>query len=288
VSAPPVTQPPSLELPQRDWTREAPGERRRVVIFGAGGPIGASAATALAPDHTLRLTDARPLAAIIAANQPFAPGAPLPHLLPPPHETAVVDVADFAQVRAAARDQEAIVNFAVVRNDPVASFRVNLVGAYNVMRAAVAEGIRRVVHTGPRQLIPHPAGYRADFGLVDDVPTRPGVSLYFVTKLLAQEVCRIFATAYDLEVPALLFSRLVNPDWPLPGPQGDYQMLISWRDAGLAVRQAITVPAFPEPFELLQITTDLPNGRFRNDKARRLLDWQPRDQLEARWQRRPS
>jgi hypothetical protein len=170
----------------------------------------------------------------------------------------------------------------------VASFRVNLLGAYHVLRAAVAEGIRRVVHTGPRQLIPHAAGYRADFDLVDDVPTRPGVSLYFVTKLLAQEVCRIFATTYDLEVPALLFSRLVNPDLPLPRPQGDYQMLISWQDAGAAVRQAVTVPAFPHPFEILQITADVPNGRFRNDKAKHLLGWQPRDQLKSRWQRRFS
>jgi nucleoside-diphosphate-sugar epimerase len=288
VPLPLAARPTPRDLPQRAWSRAAPSARQRVVIFGAGGPIGASAAAVLAPDHTLRLTDARPLADIVAANRPFAPGAPLPRLLDAPHETAVVDVADYAEVRAAVHGQEAIVNFAVVRNDPVASFRVNLLGAYHVLRAAVAEGIRRVVHTGPRQLIPHAAGYRADFDLVDDVPTRPGVSLYFVTKLLAQEVCRIFATTYDLEVPALLFSRLVNPDLPLPRPQGDYQMLISWQDAGAAVRQAVTVPAFPHPFEILQITADVPNGRFRNDKAKHLLGWQPRDQLKSRWQRRFS
>ena len=41
----------------------------RVAIVGAGGPVGAAAARALRDHYTLRLTDLRPLAEIIAENK---------------------------------------------------------------------------------------------------------------------------------------------------------------------------------------------------------------------------
>lgn len=262
--------------------------RERVVIFGAGGPLGVATAAQLAPDHILRLSDRRALAAIAAAGQPQSPGAPLPQALGPPHEECVADVTDLGQVVAAARGMDAIINSTVVRDHPVESFRVNTLGAYNVMQAAVACGIRRVVHTGPRQLLASPVGFRDDFDLVDDVPLRPGTNLYFMSKFLGQEICRIFAEEHDLEVPALLFSRFLSATGPIPGPTGDYQMLISWEDAGRAMRQAVDVAALPRPFEILQITADVPNGRFRNEKAKRLLAWTPQDRLAERWQRRLS
>ena len=127
----------------------SPRARHNVVIFGAGGPLGVAAAEALAPDHRLRLSDRRALAAIAAENRPQSSGAPLPRPLGAPHEERVVDVTDPEQVLAAARGMDVIVNSTVVRDHPVEAFRVNTVGAYHVMRAAVACGIRRVVHTGP-------------------------------------------------------------------------------------------------------------------------------------------
>ena len=45
-------------------------------------------------------------------------------------------------------------------HDPVEAFRVNTLGAYNVIRAAVECGIRRVVQTGPQQVTnTMPGGY---------------------------------------------------------------------------------------------------------------------------------
>ena len=79
--------------------------------------MAAATASALDRDHTLRLTDARPLAELFAA---------------------------------AYQGMGAVINRTVVRPDPVRAFRVNTLGAYNVMRGAVAAGIRRVVHTDPQ------------------------------------------------------------------------------------------------------------------------------------------
>src|SRR5947208_14755542 len=115
-----------------------------VAIFGAGGPVGAVAARTLREHYTLRLTDVRPIAEIAAEGKPQSPGAPLPEVLPPPHECRVVDVTDYAQVLEAARGMDALVNCTVVRSELGPAFGVNLVGAYNVVRAAVECGIRRI------------------------------------------------------------------------------------------------------------------------------------------------
>ena len=66
----------------------------KVAIFGAGGPVGAAAARALRDHYTLRLTDVRPIEQIAAESKPQSPGAPLPEVLPPPHEMRKVDVAE--------------------------------------------------------------------------------------------------------------------------------------------------------------------------------------------------
>ena len=71
-----------------------------------------------------------------------------------------VDVTDFDQVLAATRGMDAVINMTVMRHDPVEAFRVNTLGAYNVIRAAVECGIRRVVQTGPQQVTnTMPGGY---------------------------------------------------------------------------------------------------------------------------------
>ena len=257
----------------------------KVVVYGAGGPLGAVTAAALAPDHTLRLTDVRPLAEI-AAGTPQSPGAPLPRPLPAPHEERRVDVSDSGQVMAAAEGMEAIINCSVVRPDPVNAFRVNTLGAYNVAMAAVHHGIRRIVHTGPVQfLLDHPSGYTADFDVSPEIPARPGDNLYFVSKYLGQEICRIFAEEHGLSIPALLFGNFVNPARPPEAASELYPFTVSWQDAAVAMRQALHVATLPRPFEVLHITADLPHGKYPNDKAKHLLDWQPLDDLAKLWRR---
>ncbi|MGI8643059.1 MAG: NAD-dependent epimerase/dehydratase family protein [Thermomicrobiales bacterium] len=258
---------------------------RKVVIYGAGGPLGAATAAHLASDHVLRLTDIRPLAEI-AAGKPQSRGAPLPRALGSPHEERRVDVSDPAQVMAAAEGMDAIVNCSVVRPDPVNAFRVNTLGAYNVARAAITHGIQRIVHTGPVQfLLDHPSGYTADFDVSAEIPPRPGDNLYFISKYLGQEICRIFAQEHGLSIPALLFGNFVNPAEPPDASKELYPFTVSWRDAAVAMHRALHVEALPRPFEVLHINADLPHGQYPNDKAKRLLGWEPQDELAELYQR---
>ena len=272
--------------PHRRFTAQLGGGARKVVVFGAGGPLAAITAQGLERDHVLRLCDLRPLAEIVAQGQPQSRGAPVPRLLGPPHEMRDVDVTDYGQVLEATRGMDAVINMTVMRHDPVEAFRVNTLGAYNVIRAAVECGIRRVVQTGP-QLVTNtmPGAYWADFDLPASVPPRPGVGLYGISKFLGSEIMRIFAQEYDLEVPTLVFGPFTNPDDCEPDELGGYPFLVSWADAAEAVRGALRAPAFPRPFEIFHIVADLPHGKYRNDRTKHILHWQPRDNLDIHWRR---
>lgn len=253
---------------------------KRVVIFGAGGPLATAATAALAQTYALRLTDVKPIDELTATLKPQTPGAPLPTPPQPPHTWHVVDVCDAAQVMAACQDMDAIINCTVIRNDLTGAFRVNMLGAWNVMRAAVAHDIRRVVHTGPFMLGDRGRlGYDWDYDIVDDVPPRPGIAwLYFLSKLCGQEIVRAFAEMHALSVPALTFCDFRNPDVHRDPPL--HPLTVSWRDAGQVIRCALEAPALPTPFEYFHIGADLPHSVYRNDKAKRLLGWQPRDAFE--------
>jgi nucleoside-diphosphate-sugar epimerase len=278
-------EPLLAETTQR-FSDQPGGGARRVVIFGAGGPLAAISARALERDHVLLLCDKRPLAEIVADGAPQSRGAPVPRLLGPPHEMSQVDVTDYSEVLQATRGMDAVINMTVIRPDPVQAFRVNTLGAYNVIRAAVECGIRRVVQTGPQQVTNRmPGGYWADADLSSDVPPRPGVGLYFISKFLGQEIMRVFAQEHDLEVPTLVFGPFTNPDDCEPDQFGGYPFLVSWADAAEAVRGALRAPSFPRPFEIFHILADLPHGKYRNERAKRLLHWQPRDSLDIHWRR---
>jgi len=255
---------------------------RKVVIFGAGGPMGAVTTQEISSSYTLRVTDIRPMAAIQADNKPQAPDAPLPIPLGPPHQERLVDVRNLQEVIAACAGMDAIINTSVVRPHPVDAFLVNAIGAYNVMRAAVTHQIRRVVHTSP--LVQRLAGnqaYAGDYDLHVDAPARPLDHLYIHSKYLGLEICRVFAEYYGLEVPALLFYILHDP---AVVQEGFAQFTISWADTGRALRRALEVTSLPSPFEMMNISADLPLRRYNLDKARELLNWQPRDGLETFWQ----
>lgn len=251
---------------------------RNVVVFGAGGPLGAAVAEVLAPHYTLRLTDLKPVEELIHA-QPQSAGAPLPTIPQAPHEWRCVDVRDAAQVMDACAGMDAIVNVSVVRHDPADAFRVNTLGAFHVMQAAVAHRIHRVVHTGPFMLGERGAGgYDWDEYVVDEVPPRPGTSwVYIPSKLLGQEICRVFAEHYGLSVPTLTFCAFRNPAVP---SRYVHPLSVSWMDAAHAIHCALTVATLPAPYDYFHIGADLPHGVFPNQKAKTILGWQPCDRFE--------
>lgn len=241
----------------------------KVLILGGDGMLGPWVVEALEGHCDLRVTD-------VSA-------------IDTPHESMVVDVADFDQVMAAAEGMDAIVNCSVLRSDGKIAFDVNTLGTYNAVRAAVEHGMSRFINTGPHFTVAGSVYYDFDYGISEEVPAHPGTGLYALTKATGQEVCRLFSENHPIHILCLLFLSF-KPPAPEPEAEGlDLNSFsVTFRDAGEAVRLALEVDlaTLPSRNEVFFITTDLPHGKFSNTKAQRLLGFEPRDKLEKYWRRK--
>lgn len=258
----------------------------RVCIFGAGGPVGSSAAKSLKDDYELRLTDLRDVDEILQ-GEPQSKHAPMPEVPEPPHEWRCVDVTDYEQVRSASEGMDALINVTVVRPDPVLAFQVNLIGAYNVMKAAVACGITRVIHTGPRHIrLAHEGDYWYDFDVPDEAPLHPGTDLYALTKYLGGNVVRVFAEAHELEVVTFLYCNFKPGDGgDAAGGSGLTPFTTSWEDTGEAFGYGLRASKLTQPYEVFDICANLPHGKFGSAKAQRILGWTPKYNFERLYHR---
>lgn len=244
-----------------------------ILLVGATGFFGPHLVKELAPHHRLRITDVQP--APPEMRRAF-----------PDHEYFDLDVTSEEQVLRGAEGMDAIVNLSVVRRHPVLAFQVNALGCYHIMQAAVEHGIRRVVNTGPHFTVAGPSYEQFDFGISPDVPPQPGTGLYPITKSLGQEVCRVFTEHHDVYVQDLLLYSLREED-ELSAGRGGVPFVVTWPDAARAVRLALEIdPAdLPSKCEVFFIFGDIPQQRFLNDKAKRLLGFQPTGNVAVLWKR---
>ncbi|MFZ5830637.1 MAG: NAD-dependent epimerase/dehydratase family protein [Planctomycetota bacterium] len=248
-----------------------------VLLIGATGQLGPHVARALAKEHHLRITDINP-----------APDALRAELKD--HEFFELDVTDFKAVRRAAEGTEAIINLSVVRRDRTLAFSVNTLGCYHVMQAAAELGIRRVINTGPHFTVAGPTYEELDFAIGPDVPPHPGTGLYPISKSLGHEICRLYAEAHDIYVQMYLFYNFVDQS-EIEFGRGRVPFVVTWDDAAEVFRRglAIDLGHLPSRCEVFFILADVPQQKFLNDKAKRILNFHPKHDLTALWRReRPA
>jgi nucleoside-diphosphate-sugar epimerase len=242
----------------------------KVLILGGTGYLGPHVVKALEPHHELRVTDIRPPAEKTR------------------HEFMRVDVSSMDQVRKAAEGMDAILNLSVLRPDRKLAFDVNTRGCYNMMVAAVEQKIKRVINTGPHLVVSGPPSERYDFGIGPDQPPQPGTHLYGLSKSLGQEICRVFAQHHDVYVQEYLFFSLLDIAKLTPGTDAT-PFSISWGDAGAVFRLGLEIDLakLPSRCEVFFVFADMPHGKFSNEKAKRILGFQPKDDLSTLW-RKPA
>lgn len=235
---------------------------KKILLLGASGLIAPHITEGLSKYFELRLADVKP------------------H--PEGRRVRTVDVRDYEQVRDAARGVDAIMNFTVNRPDPVLSFHVNTIGAFNVMKAAVEHGIKRILHTGPELII---GQYQHEFD-IGEVPQTPGTGYYGVTKYLSNEICKVYARAYGVETIVYQFNglrgkpeALVNGDFP--------PFTIVWSDLVEACRIAMEIESVPDGYQAFILHSHLSQGKYSVEKARCLLGYAPRENVERFYRRKP-
>jgi hypothetical protein len=140
-----------------------------------------------------------------------------------------------------------------------------------------------VISTGPHFTFQGSTYENFDYEIGPDVPPHPGVVLYAHSKGIGQEICRVFSEHSDLHVLMLLF--YIFRDHAGVDSKFNHPHLVTWRDAALAVRCAVEVDldTMPSRCEVFSVFADLPHRRFSNAKAKRLLNWQPQDDLREHW-----
>src|SRR5690242_238092 len=89
---------------------------------------------------------------------------------------------------------------------PLPTDTVNTHGTLTVLQAARDLGVRRVVHASSSSVY----GGHAPRPTPEDAPLRPR-SPYAVSKLAAEEYCRVFAELYGLETVALRYFNVYGP-----------------------------------------------------------------------------
>ena len=235
--------------------------RPKVLLLGASGMIGPHLIPGLAADFDLRLADIKPHPCGLSILQ--------------------VDVAAYEQVLAAARGTDAIMNFTVNRGHPELSFRVNVQGAWNVMRVAAELGIRKVIHSGPEAVM---RAYDHDFDVADP-PGRPGSGYYGVTKLLSRQICRSFAQRYGIQTVCLLFCYLTPSPQPTAG-QDFHRFHLVYDDLEQACRRALELETVPGGYQELNLLSLEGHGKYRASKARRIIGFEPRTCWEECYRRR--
>ena len=225
--------------------------KKNVLLLGASGNIAPYIAPDLARHYELRLADI----------------APFPGDMP----SLTVDVTTYEQVLDAACGMDTIMNFTVVRDDPVLSFHVSSLGAWHVMKAAAELGIGKVIHTGPEYVRRH---YDHEFDIVD-APPAPGTGYYSTTKMCSREICRIFARTYRIQTLCYLFNGL-GPSPQEPRVDSDFPpFTIVWEDLVQACRLGLEIESVPDDYQEFNLSSYLDQGKYSIDKARRLLGYEP-------------
>jgi UDP-glucose 4-epimerase len=102
--------------------------------------------------------------------------------------------------------------------DPISSNAVNVDGTLNILYAAKDAGVRRVVYASSSSV----------YGDTPELPKHEGMtpnpqSPYAVSKLAAEQYCRVFASLYGLETVAL---RYFNVFGPRQDPGSQYSAVI--------------------------------------------------------------
>ena len=238
--------------------------KKKVLLLGTSGMIAPNLIPGLAPHYDLRLTD------VVAAVDEEG------------RRVEKVDVTSYEQVFEAARGMDAIMNYTVNRDDPDLSFSVNTIGAWNVMKAAAELGIGKVLHSGPQFVR---GAYDHDFDIVD-VPRYPGTGYYVLTKMLASEICAIYARTHNIQVISFVFNGL-GPK-PTEKRPGDHQpFTVVWEDLQQACRLALEIESVPDNFQEFNLLSYLGQGKYSVEKARRILGFEPTEKWEGYFSRSP-
>ena len=198
-------------------------DRSTIVITGGAGLIGSSTVDLLLAEHT-------PRSIVIFDDFSRGTKSNIEHALRDPRVSVVEgDIRDRAAVARVVAGADAVMHMAAVRitacaADPRLAFEVMCAGAFNVVEAAQASGVKKVVAASTASV----------YGMAEVFPTPESHHLYGnrtwygASKIMLEGLLRSFSDMYGLPYVAL---RYFNVYGPRMDTYGKYtEVLIRWME----------------------------------------------------------
>lgn len=148
------------------------------------------------------------------------------------------EVTDMAKMREAFRDADAVIHLAALRSrynhQPMNVMETNTLGTFCVLEAARSEGVRRLIFSSSDAVLGL-AQSKTEFDpqylpIDENHPLKPQ-DPYGISKMLGEEMCRCYATGYDINIIVLRFSNILCP--------GDEQRYLADAKAPTARRKSL-------------------------------------------------
>jgi len=169
----------------------------KILIAGAAGRLGLRLRGGLEKAHDLVLADLKPV------DDP---------------RFVQVDIMDFPSVCSAMRGCDAVVHM-VIADFPscapvdslrygVSSLNTQVIGIYNVLRAALESGVRRFVYTSSVSAVD---GMPCDARVASDT-RHYSHSIYGLTKGFGEDLCRMYHHSFNLSVAVLRLGTIFAPE----------------------------------------------------------------------------
>lgn len=229
----------------------------RVLVTGAAGRIGSAFVRDVDERYVLRLADCH-----IPTYQHD-------------HESVLLHIEDLESCQAACRGMDVVMHLAGDPS-PQADFydsllQNNIVGTYNLFRAAKDQGCRRVIFASSIWTV---GDYTPERPVMTDVPVRPP-NMYAVSKCFGEAVAYYFATAEGLSSIAIRIGSYES-DW-IWRQRDDATLrgFISQRDMCQLLTKCIEISDVP--FAIVHGISDNQWKRLDITTTRELLGYQPQD-----------
>jgi len=122
------------------------------------------------------------------------------------------DVLNFQLLKKAVKNKDVVFHLAAVSSvqdsfkNPLKTFEVNISGTFNVLKASLESGIKRVIFASSASVY----GNQGKIKLKENMLPKPR-SFYAISKLTGEHLCKMFYEEYGLETVILRYFNVYGP-----------------------------------------------------------------------------
>jgi nucleoside-diphosphate-sugar epimerase len=153
-------------------------------------------------------------------------------------------------------------------------FDVNVRGTRNVLEAARRAGVRRFVHTSSIMVV---WDYPPSVFIAGDAVPRP-LGTYAVTKQMAEDLCRYYASHFGLSIVCLRIAKPIDPQDSTWKNRRLRPQWLPFPDLIQAYHLALQAPKIG--FEIITVVGEAARRRWDLSRAEAILGYRPTIRLE--------